>query len=189
MTSPDIFLLKVFVMNLFVTITKWTKYYKVGPQVLVITKWDHYCHKVGSVVLLQSGTTLLQCATGITKWSLTPFSKSLMVRDGLLKKLSKKMVQYVSSRHSIKARTTLDSRISSLFSFLPKYKSNWNRYPIWLASWYKNLNPHFTGLFFTYYLMLDLPLSLTMCSSTLWVEPLVAQAKKLSLKWLITDLT
>ena len=41
-------------------------YYNVG-QILVITKWDNQHYKVGRVVLLQSGTSLLQKVTGITK--------------------------------------------------------------------------------------------------------------------------
>ena len=84
------------------------------------------------------------------------FVKSFMIRDGLLTKLSKKMLQYMFSRHSVKTRTPLGPRFSSLLSFLPKCKSNWYRYPVLVAQRYQNLNPHCIGLLFTYCLILDL---------------------------------
>ena len=40
---------------------------KVG-KVQIITKWDNYYYKVGRVVLLQSGTILLQTRMRITKY-------------------------------------------------------------------------------------------------------------------------
>ena len=88
--------------------------------------------------------------------SLKTFVKSFMIRDGLLTKLSKKMLQYMFSRHSVKTRTPLGPRFSSLLSFLPKCKSNWYRYPVLVAQRYQNLNPHCIGLLFTYCLILDL---------------------------------
>ena len=100
-----------------------------------------------------------------------------MIGDGLLTKLSKKMLQYAFPKHSVKTRTPLGPRFSSLFSFLPKCKSNWYRYPVLVAQRYQNLNPHCIGLFFTYCLILDLLLNLTKCSSTLWLESLETRRK------------
>ena len=57
--------------------------------------------------------------------SVKSFNQKLDNKDGMLKKLSSQMVQYLSSRHSVNARITLNPRLSPLLYFLPTCKSNW----------------------------------------------------------------
>ena len=88
----------------------------------------------------------------------------VMIHDEQLQKFPKKMVQHVSSMQSVKVRTTLGPGFSFLLSFLPKYKSNWYRYPALLAQQDQNVNHCFIVLILTYLFMLVLPLNLNICS-------------------------